>query len=273
MAEGPAGTQAQDVDPLAAQLPEGAQPSTALQLPAALPQVAELALDEALQALRTVGAGRFDAARFAYLEALVARAQAAQGELASWFEQRAREALGRYTEQAEQAREDWASRARELFDAVPALAPAINAALADWDGRALARLEHSCRQQPAPGPLLALVTQIEALHADSPLDEGGSSLEGDLRQQERAVLAEFGAGLASPELRSARSYRQRMQRSGAQRLLAQSVAEAPQESGPLNPQKLVTRALASMQELSPQCSARYVTWLNTLLYLEQLGDN
>lgn len=245
----------------------------ALQLPEALPDVESLALDRALQVLCERGADLFDPGGFAYLDALIQRAQRAEGELAAWYDVRARRALGDYTDRAETARCDAVSSAQALYCESPALAPAINAALASWDNRALRRLEQGQRTAPDPGPLLALVSEIEALHRESPLEDAGAGLEQHLRQQEQLILAEFGSAGGRLELRSARSYRQRMQRTGADQLLAHSVADAPQESGPLNPQKLATRALSTMQQLSPSCSARFVSWLNTLLYLENLDQS
>ncbi|TXS93033.1 DUF2894 domain-containing protein [Parahaliea maris] len=250
-----------------------ADTASGLHLPGPVPDVESLALDRGLAQLREIGAEYFDPPGFSYLDALVARAQGAEGQLAEWYEGRARCEMSLYADRVETARSDWVERARALYEREPALAPAINSALEGWNGRALARLEKSQELSREPGPLLALVSQIEALHRDSPVEESAGGLEHQLRQQELQLLAEYGSTVERQELRSARSYRQRMQRTGAEQLLAHSVAEAPQESGPLNPQKLATRALSTMQQLSPACSARFVSWLNTLLYLEKLDQS
>ncbi|GAB3276256.1 DUF2894 domain-containing protein [Parahaliea aestuarii] len=242
-----------------------------LSLPAALPDTDAMALDEALATLEGLGVNQYDPPRYAYICALVERCQLAEGPLADWYDQRARQALVDYADSAEAARAAWVQDAQALYDNTPALALAINTALENWDGRALRRLQRGQSACIAAGPLAELVTQIEALHRESPLDDGGDSLEVQLRRQERQLMAEFGQVGESGELRSARSYRQRMQRSGAERLLADSVAGAPEESGPLNPQKLATRALTNMQQLSAPASARFVAWLNALLYLEKLS--
>lgn len=264
---------AAEVRPVDAPASDATETQDSLLLPGVLPDVESLALDQGLQHLREIGADCFDPVGFGYIDALVARAQRAEGALREWYDERARRELGLYADRAEAARCDWVRRAQALYEREPALAPAINAALGNWDGRALARLERSLDVSREPGPLLALVSQIEALHRDSPVEESADGLEQQLRQQELQILAEYGSTAERQELRSARSYRQRMQRTGAEQLLAHSVAEAPQESGPLNPQKLATRALSTMQQLSPACSARFVSWLNTLLYLEKLDQS
>ncbi len=230
-----------------------------------------MALDVALALLERIGAQRLDPLGFAYLSGLITRCQLAEGPLAEWYGERARQALAQFADALATAREDLITQAQALHQQAPALVPAINTALEHWDRRALARLQRGQAAARAPGPLAELVMQIEALHRDSPLDQDSGALEAQLRQQEQQLMAEYGLAVEGGELRSARSYRQRMQRSGAEQLLAHSVAEAPEESGPLNPQKLATRALANMQQLSAPASARFVAWLNTLLYLEKLS--
>ena len=56
---------------------------------------------------------------------------------------------------------------------------------------------------------------------------------------------------------------------GAEVQVQQARDRAPQNAGPLNPQRLVLETLARMGELSPHYLRRFLTHTETLLWLEQ----
>ncbi len=53
------------------------------------------------------------------------------------------------------------------------------------------------------------------------------------------------------------------------KLVTRVISEGPESPGPLNPQGLVIKSLATMRELSPDYLNRYVSYIDTLLWLEQ----
>jgi hypothetical protein len=71
-------------------------------------------------------------------------------------------------------------------------------------------------------------------------------------------------------LRSARRFRETWERLGAEVQVQQAQARAPQNAGPLNPQRLVLDTLAHMGELSPHYLRRFLVHAETLLWLEQV---
>lgn len=77
------------------------------------------------------------------------------------------------------------------------------------------------------------------------------------------------AGGPWPELRSAQRFRETWERLGAERQVQQAQARAPQNAGPLNPQRLMLETLARMGELSPHYLRRFIAHTETLLWLEQ----
>ena len=77
------------------------------------------------------------------------------------------------------------------------------------------------------------------------------------------------AGGPWPELRSAQRFRETWERLGAERQVQQARARAPQNAGPLNPQRLMLETLARMGELSPHYLRRFIAHTETLLWLEQ----
>ena len=44
---------------------------------------------------------------------------------------------------------------------------------------------------------------------------------------------------------------------------------APEDSGPLNPQMLITESLSQLRDLSPGYLSRFVTYFDTLFWLQQ----
>lgn len=72
-----------------------------------------------------------------------------------------------------------------------------------------------------------------------------------------------------PELRSAQRFRETWERIGAELRVQQARDRAPQNAGPLNPQRLMLDTLALMGGLSPHYLRRFLTHTETLLWLEQ----
>lgn len=83
------------------------------------------------------------------------------------------------------------------------------------------------------------------------------------------VAARGGGSAPWPELRSARRFRETWERLGAEVQVQQARERAPQNAGPLNPQRLMIETLAQMGELSPHYLRRFLAHAETLLWLEQ----
>jgi Protein of unknown function (DUF2894) len=148
------------------------------------------------------------------------------------------------------------------------------------------------------GDLRTLRRQLKAINrnaGDSPLrllkeklDQGYQTLEDNLqdasfadhlRKQERDMLLSLGNTGAtessdrSGELKSARRFRDTLVKVNADRLVKQSVEDAPEDSGPLNPQRLMIRSLSTMRDLSPHYLSQFVSYVDTLFWLEQVADD
>ena len=107
----------------------------------------------------------------------------------------------------------------------------------------------SMKPAARPSPLAGLNAHIQ--RASAAAHDGASS----------------GAG-AWPELRSAQRFRETWERIGAEVQVQQARDRAPQNAGPLNPQRLVLETLARMGELSPHYLRRFLAHTETLLWLE-----
>lgn len=72
-----------------------------------------------------------------------------------------------------------------------------------------------------------------------------------------------------PELKTVRYFRSTWSKLSADQKLMQSLAQMPQNAGPLNSQRLVHRALQTMRDLSPEYLHSFMAYLDALLWLDQ----
>jgi hypothetical protein len=115
----------------------------------------------------------------------------------------------------------------------------------------------TARQEDPPrrGALAELVDHI-ARHASDP--EGG------------AAPSHAASGLAPlHELKTLRYFRGTWSRLSADRRLTQSLAKVPENAGPLNSHHLVHQSLTLMRDLSPEYLNRFMSYVDTLLWVDQ----
>jgi hypothetical protein len=195
-------------------------------------------LAQVLADMREQKLDQLDLPRFRYIESLAGRMEGCSRKLAEVLEHKARAALANYGSGQQSIGE-------------PASSP-------------------GARQS-------TLTDLIAYLNGEQPGEEAG--LDAQLKQQELELLQAVGEALPEQakkplldqprELRSARRFRATLQQVGAERRLQQAGRETLQESGPLNPQKLVTESLRIMERLSPAYLERFIVYADTLLWLEQ----
>ena len=97
------------------------------------------------------------------------------------------------------------------------------------------------------------------------------------RAQGARVLAASGLAPAPqgdglPPLRSAQRFHELWQRIRTEDEIRDAVARGPENAGPLNSHRLVLRALALMQQLSPDYLRHFVTHADTLMWLDRAQD-
>ncbi|MBA6412161.1 DUF2894 domain-containing protein [Parahaliea sp. F7430] len=228
-------------------------------------------LSALIVSLRERGLQAFAPIRFAAIQALVKRLEQAgdQAALSSRLQSQAVTGLNDYIQGLLDTREQVQSQFTELLQRFPEAESELRRTACTFDQRALQRLQRRLERQRSSGPLAQLTAELSEL---SELATGLPSSEGfstDLQAQEKQLLAEYqAASLPRAELRSAQRYRQAMLRVGAEQLVNQAQAQLPADSGPLNPQRLATRSITLMHQLSASYTARFVSYIDTLFYLE-----
>nr|WP_315208784.1 DUF2894 domain-containing protein [uncultured Albidiferax sp.] len=72
-----------------------------------------------------------------------------------------------------------------------------------------------------------------------------------------------------PELKSVRGFREVWSKIAAIDHMDQAMVRGPENAGPLNPHMLVLRSLALMRQLSPDYLQRFLSHVDSLLWLDQ----
>lgn len=147
-----------------------------------------------------------------------------------------------------------------------------------------AKADINTSEPATPSPLHGLLELLEPEWQAPEKASIGLAFDEYLLQQESEVLRAWsGEQLERAEsellsnsgrvgLKSARRYQELRLKRYADSLLTQAIAEAPEDPGPLNPQMLAIKSLRNMRDLSPHYLNRFVSYVDSMLYLELLVD-
>jgi len=196
--------------------------------------------------LKQSGVDRFNPVLFCFIESMVRRARELRTPVAELVEHKAQNALDAY------------------------LADFANAKTAAKEPAKKPQLQHQ-------GALVTLTQQLQ----QGASEVQPSSLDALLQQQERDFLCSDGNYPASSvpvqpgapsELKSVSLFRESWAKISSDKLVSDSIKEGPENPGPLNQHALAIRSLKAMRDLSPQYLNRFVSYIETVLWLEQAGD-
>ena len=184
-----------------------------------------------LDALRASGAADCDPVRFAYFEALSRRAAI----------------------QAEPIRQLLLAKLNALADELatrPAATPKADT--------------------PAASPLadlLAYISQQAHAHPDAmqPL-MGNPAVNRKFEPKSKSTSA--GGNRQAPELKSVAFFRNELSKLSTEQQLTQTLAQAPENAGPMNSQHLVLRALQVMRDVSPDYLQGFMSYIDALIWLD-----
>jgi hypothetical protein len=186
-----------------------------------------------LDALRASGAAQCDPVRFAYLNALAHRAEAQTGAI------------------------------RQSLNAK------ISAAASELASRpALAQPEITETKQTSP--LAELLAYISGQAHDQP---GAPQTAIGTSKINRIVHTKSKTASASPrqqgpELKSVAYFRNEWSKLSTEQQLTQTLAQAPENAGPMNSQHLVLRSLERMRDIAPDYLQGFMSYIDTLIWLE-----
>jgi len=219
--------------------------------------MAELPLDQgaapSLETLRGDGADRFDPVRWRFIEALARRSQLHQGEARRIIDGKLAEALATYSQRFEQALNEARESVARISEQSPDAADELQQLFAEADFGALNRFVAGLEKRHSP--LAELTRHLAQLSAQD--GEGGPAQ----------------APGARGELKAIRNFRKTWSKLAVDKQLAQAIEQAPDNAGPLNSHMLVLRSLALMRDISPDYLSRFMSYVDTLLWLDQAEIN
>ena len=205
----------------------------------------------AMASLRQAGAGQFDPVGFHYLEVLAQRTQAQQGRAQGLLEDKLARAMAVFRARFAQAQGD----AQGAIDATvphhPQAADALQRLFERGDFKGLHRYIATLKPSGTASSLGDLARYM-AQHASAVGEAGGAGQVG-----------------SRSELKTMRYFRNTWSKLSVEKQVAQALGQAPKNAGPINSHMLVVRSLALMREISPDYLNRYMSYVDTLLCLDQ----
>jgi len=116
---------------------------------------------------------------------------------------------------------------------------------------------------PPASPLADLLAYL----GEHTLDASSFPSSGTARA--RRLSQPKGGAAPATELKSVAYFRQTWSKLSTEQQLTQTLAQAPENAGPMNSQHLVLRALQAMRDLSPDYLQGFMSYVDTLIWLEQ----
>lgn len=218
----------------------------------------------AIASLRMVGADRFDPVRFRYIEALANRLMAHQGSVKRILDGKLADELTAFRDRFEQEQNDVRNTITHITPQYPHAGDDLQRLFVagNFSGvrQSIATLKKSS-QRASLGDLTRYIAQHSHDDVDDSLDEHVES---------RCANS---AHSAHSELKTIRHFRNTWSKLSVERQVTQALDQAPKNAGPLNSHMLVLRSLALMRDLSPEYLNRFMSYVDTLLCLDQVDKN
>ncbi|WP_233805025.1 DUF2894 domain-containing protein [Paraburkholderia sp. HP33-1] len=171
----------------------------------------------------------------------------------------------------------WRARGADRLDPVRFhLLEALARRAAQHSGEARRVLEYRLS-----GLLGEYTVEVERATADEAASQSTANESNEANDATLAALIEHLArhharadaphAAAYPELRAVDYFREVWSKVRTEKQLRQSLAQVPGNAGPLNSSTLVHRALSLMRELSPGYLKQFLSYVDTLSWLEQMN--
>ncbi len=185
-------------------------------------------------------------------------------------------AIDAYRADWQQARQQAAAQVETASREHPQHAEQLQGYLRDNDFKAITALT---RQLQQGSNTCALKTLTEQLSQPAVVEEEEPLLpcfEQTWLKQNRLATEQNENTVGNtekPELKSLKQFRDSLAKEHAEQRVADALANKPENAGPLNPEMLAIRSLATIRDLSPDYLNRFVAYMDTLLWLEQAASS
>lgn len=248
-----------------------------LLLDTAIHEMQPLALAEQIEGLGEHALQQFDPVRLGYIQAL-GRKMAQQRESVSvLLFDKLKKALQQLREELQAALQQNQKLLQIVRDEFPDRVDQAQQLFQQGDYTQLKALVDGLyrKQLEAPSLFKSLIddlSQSQAPELARPVAEVSADIADITVPKQGELLPTLDAPSAESaprELRALTPLRESWAKLNAEKLVMRSINEGPENAGPLNPHYLAIRSLSNMRDLSPHYLNRFVSYMETLLWLEK----
>jgi hypothetical protein len=239
--------------------------------------IKDLASDNALQLLARLRQrcfDQFDPVRFGFIESLVGKMQGQREAVSLVLIQKLKKVLSELRDDFLKSQSESQKTLQTIADEFPDSLSLARQYFDHCEFKKLQKLMDSLYQKQLESPSLfkELIEDLSRLNA---MDEGADMPAvmpaGDdpfvTSASEKPAVSR--ADSAPKELKALTPLRESWAKLNAEKLVMRSINEGPENAGPLNPHYLAIRSLSNMRDLSPHYLNRFVSYMETLLWLEK----
>ena len=116
--------------------------------------------------------------------------------------------------------------------------------------------------------LLDMATELAAAPTDSAAMAPNDGASSPLTELLAHITQHASEQPEAPQLRSIARFQDTWARLSTEQQLTQTLAQAPENAGPMNSQHLVLRSLQRMQDIAPDYLQSFMSYIDTLIWLE-----
>jgi len=223
------------------------------------------------------GDNRFDENRFKYISSMYERGMKQRSPVSSILMSKVQTLLVSYQSELSLAEENSMALARRIKMSFPESSNEVDLLGDNYNVKALIKIEERLIRASGVG-VLGTLTNILLQEGEFVDSQSNPSFLELLQSQENEVVKEFSGNETCTrpkkrELKSTRIFRESQEKLNSEKLVRQAIKEGPVNPGPINPHMLAIRSLSTMQSLSPKYLKRFLSYIDTVFWLEQASED
>lgn len=239
----------------------------------------DLSVRERFQHLQHINADRLNPSRFNHIQTLIERSERQRPQVAEKLTIKASALLDDYLDQFIAAQAQAAELLASLIQDYPTAKDQAENLFSHGNFNELWRLQRTLvnnqKHEKSLKQLSGFTQSLLQSTPELPTEKETSAIDALLAQQDATTGIESKNTAASDkknELKSLSFFRSSMKEHARQQKIRRAIDQGPENPGPLNPHKLAINSLENMERISSQYLNRFVSYLDTLLWLEAAGD-
>lgn len=233
-------------------------------------------LQATVTAMQERGEDAFDPSRFHFIVALLNKAEKQKGEVAAMVQEKAANALSSYQASLNNIKLD----AQKLVEQVLQDNQEAARLFESSNFKAVVRLAEREKRRNSRQSYAVLQTLFHEGETEEEEFQEQLSFDEELMAHENQLRKSFSPQVnieatnlnAYGDLKSHKLFKDTWVKLQAEKIVADAIKQAPKDAGPLNSHLLAIRSIEAMKGLSPEYLNRFVSYMDSLLWLEQAAN-